>query len=416
MPFPYAYYREEYNGPLHGTELESPVLYLAPSLNVVNGGIINVAEKSYVHLETTAGSITITNLIGGKDGQCIIFRKDVVVNTVTFEHSATGDGKIILSNGENLVFQNGKQGGAIFVCKEVAGIKQWFHIDSKSSFGSGSSAFPGISFGVDSDTGMFRAADNVIGFSTGGSQRFQISLSDIRSQARHLFTEGSEALPSIAFLNDSTTGFFKDLNKLTFVADGIAKIAFAKDGNIHTADTTSLFALDGVTLQGLRAGSLLTSNSSTDSALVPQDGIYSKGNVRTGGQFLGTATSALYADLAERYESDGIYPVGTIVAIGGSKEICIASDSSKVFGILSSAPGFKMNSDAGTDDTHPYVALAGRVLCRVVGSVSKGDPISLSEISGVGRASSTGHIIGRALEDNLELEEKLVLVVTRAVI
>lgn len=416
MPFPYAYYREEYNGPLHGTELESPVLYFAPSAVVTTGGSIDVSGKTYIHLDSTSGSMTITNLTGAKDGQCIIFRKDVIANSVTFQHNASGDGKIILSNEENLVLQNGKQGGAFFICRETGGIKQWFHIDSKSSFGSGSVLSPSISFGSDSDSGMFRVSENTIGFSSGGLQRFQISLSDIRSEARHLFVDGSEGLPSIAFLNDSTTGFFKETNKITFTADGVSKIAFGKDGNLQSSGPTSLFALDGTTLQGFRVGDLLVSNLAADSTLIPANGIYSRGSVRTGGQFVGTATSALYADLAERYESDGSHPVGTIVAIGGPKEICIASDPNKVFGILSSAPGFKMNSEAGTDETHPYVALAGRVLCRVIGSVSKGDPISLSSIPGVGHVSSNGQVIGRALEDNLESEEKLVLVVTRAVI
>lgn len=416
MPFPYAYYKEEYNGPLHGTELEAPVLYLTPSSVVSSGGSIDVSGKTYIHLDTTSGSISITNLTGGRDGQCVVFRKVIVFITTSFQHAATGDGKIILSNGEDLVLQNGKQGGAFFICREASGIKQWFHIDSKSSFGSGSSAFPSISFGADSDSGMFRVSENTIGFSSGGLQRFQISLSDIRSQARHLFVDGTESLPSIAFLNDSGTGFFKEADKVTFVADGISKIAFAKDGNLHVAGATSLFGLDGTTLQGFRISDLLVSDLSSDVTSVPTNGIYSKGSVRTGGQFLGTATSALYADLAERYESDKAYPLGTIVSIGGPKEIYIASDPSKVFGIISSNPGFKMNSDAGDDSTHPYIALAGRVPCRVLGSVVKGDPICLSEVPGVGHAGFGGQVIGRALEDNFELEEKLVLVATKAVI
>jgi hypothetical protein len=416
MPFPYAYYREEYNGPLHGTELESPVLYLAPSFVLSSGGSVDVSGKSYIDLDTTLGSITITNLTGAKDGQCLIFRKSSISNSVTFQHNASGAGKIILSNGEDLVLQNSKQGGAFFICRETGGIKQWFHVDSKSSFGSGTVLSPSISFGSDSNSGMFRVSENTIGFASGGLKRFQISLSDIRSEARHLFVDGSEGLPSIAFLNDSTTGFFKETNKITFTADGVSKIAFGKDGNLQSSIATSLFALDGTTLQGFRVGNLLVSNLSADSTLIPADGVYSKGSVRTGGQFIGTATSALYADLAERYESDANYPVGTIVSIGGPKEISISTDPSKVFGILSSAPGFKMNSDAGDDSTHPYVALAGRVMCRVVGPVLKGEPICLSGTAGVGQAGSSGQVIGRALEDNLQLEEKLVLVVTRAVI
>lgn len=120
--------------------------------------------------------------------------------------------------------------------------------------------------------------------------------------------------------------------------------------------------------------------------------------------FNGTATQALYADVAERYASDSVLEVGDLVRLGGEKEITRTSSDSDadVFGIVSGKPALKMNSDAGDDDTHPYVALLGRVPCKVVGPVSKGQRLVSSDIPGTARGwrgdENPLAIIGRALE------------------
>ena len=83
-------------------------------------------------------------------------------------------------------------------------------------------------------------------------------------------------------------------------------------------------------------------------------------NSTTHYKFRGIATSAEYADLAERYAADEEYEAGTVVKIGGDKEITqtVKSIDPDVFGIVSTSPGFEMNAGAGTDATHPFVALA----------------------------------------------------------
>tara|TARA_B100000963_G_scaffold45112_3_gene33606 strand:+ start:10369 stop:11283 length:915 start_codon:yes stop_codon:yes gene_type:complete len=122
-------------------------------------------------------------------------------------------------------------------------------------------------------------------------------------------------------------------------------------------------------------------------------------------KFRGIATSAEYADLAERYEADAEYSAGTVVKIGGDKEITQTTEGhdSDVFGIVSDSPGFEMNAGAGSDATHPFVALAGRVPCKVIGKVAKGERLVSSNTPGTAKAH-TGDtpdyrpIIGRALE------------------
>jgi hypothetical protein len=119
----------------------------------------------------------------------------------------------------------------------------------------------------------------------------------------------------------------------------------------------------------------------------------------------GTATAARYADLAERYAADREYPAGTVVVFGGDKEITVSNIKmdTRVAGIISANPAYMMNCEAGDDQTHPYVALAGRVPCRVAGKIKKGDLLVTSGIPGVAVAATSdikvGSMIGKALED-----------------
>jgi len=116
-----------------------------------------------------------------------------------------------------------------------------------------------------------------------------------------------------------------------------------------------------------------------------------------------TATTALYADVAERFEADELLAPGTVVEIGGVKEITRARDdlSENVFGVISTRPAYMMNGGAGEDDTHPPVAMTGRVPVSVTGPVHKGDRL-VSAGNGLARAAKPGeatafNVIGRAL-------------------
>ena len=115
------------------------------------------------------------------------------------------------------------------------------------------------------------------------------------------------------------------------------------------------------------------------------------------------ATSALYADVAERFESDELLDPGTVVELGGSKEITRSRVelSENVFGVISTRPAFTMNGGAGEDDTHPAVAMTGRVPVNVTGIINKGDRL-VSAGNGIARSAKPGeatafNVIGRAL-------------------
>jgi hypothetical protein len=85
--------------------------------------------------------------------------------------------------------------------------------------------------------------------------------------------------------------------------------------------------------------------------------------------FSGKATSANYADLAEKYLPDAEYEPGTVVAVGGAAEITASTYGDRALGVISSQPAFMMNKDL---EGGVYVALKGRVPCKVIGSVRKG--------------------------------------------
>ena len=122
--------------------------------------------------------------------------------------------------------------------------------------------------------------------------------------------------------------------------------------------------------------------------------------------FVGTATQAEYADLAERFAADAELEAGTVVEIGGNAEItkCNNELSENVLGVISTKAAYLMNADAGSDATHPPVAMTGRVPVKVVGQVRKGDRL-VAAGNGQARSAKPGeatafNVIGRALADS----------------
>lgn len=117
----------------------------------------------------------------------------------------------------------------------------------------------------------------------------------------------------------------------------------------------------------------------------------------------GSRLNATYADLAERFAADDNYEPGTVVELGGEKEVTISKVelSENVFGVVSNTAAYLMNAGAGDDNTHPAIAVAGRVHVKVTGAVNKGDRL-VSAGTGVARAAKKGeatafNTIGRSL-------------------
>ena len=125
------------------------------------------------------------------------------------------------------------------------------------------------------------------------------------------------------------------------------------------------------------------------------------GNV-TATYFTGTATQALYADLAEKYVADSQYDPGTVMTIGGPKEVTSSNSymDPTVAGIVSTNPAFLMNKDLVAENVVD-LALTGRVPCKVHGKIQRGDMIVSGNIAGAGTsctAPNFGTVVGKALE------------------
>jgi len=122
--------------------------------------------------------------------------------------------------------------------------------------------------------------------------------------------------------------------------------------------------------------------------------------------FVGTSTSAKYADLAENYLTDQEYEPGTVVVVGGSAEVtaCYDHGQDNVIGVISTDPAYLMNSGA----VGQPIALKGRVPVKVWGSIMKGQRLSTSHQVGYAEYAAGAYSFAIALETDISLGAKLI--------
>jgi hypothetical protein len=126
-----------------------------------------------------------------------------------------------------------------------------------------------------------------------------------------------------------------------------------------------------------------------------------------------TSTSAQYADLAERYEADCPLGIGDVVILGGKAEItkCEKELDDAVFGVISEAPAVLMNANAGNNESHPMVALKGRVMVKLKGTGKAGDRV-VSAGNGEAKVAEIDectafNTLGRLIKDKYNVETAL---------
>ena len=197
---------------------------------------------------------------------------------------------------------------------------------------------------------------------------------------------------------------------------------------INNANTSTTGTLSVINNTGLFVGSNSDLNVGVVGTSVNIKNQTSNGNITFGVNIGGTPTTAMtingstgvisgnqinanYADVAERFHADTALDAGTVVELGGSHEITkVTGDlSENVFGVISTRAAYLMNSQAGSDATHPPVAMTGRVPVKVVGIISKGDRL-VSAGNGLARAAQAGeatafNVIGRALTSKVTTDE-----------
>ena len=224
--------------------------------------------------------------------------------------------------------------------------------------------------------------------------------------------------------NDTTSGTLGILNNtgLTVGTNSEAKISVTtatSTVNIQNQTENANIAVvvnDG----GVTTTAMLVVGSTADVGFrgITNLNAAGQGNIGSSGTpfntVFATATTALYADVAERFAADQEYAPGTVVELGGEKEVTRSLDdlSEKVFGVISTRAAYLMNSGVGTDATHPPIAMTGRVPVRVTGRITKGDRL-VSAGQGQARAAQPGeatafNVIGRALENKTTTEDGVI--------
>jgi len=219
--------------------------------------------------------------------------------------------------------------------------------------------------------------------------------------AQSITKSGSNAVGNIG----SSTSFFNTVfgniynGSILSVTGTVTAAGAVLSGNVSAS------GYQGTTLSV--TGNITGANISTSS--IAKTGSNAVGNIGSSSnyfnQVFATATTALYADVAERFAADDVLEPGTVVELGGTQEITrsVVDLSENVFGVISTNPAYTMNGGAGEDSTHPKVAMTGRVPVKVVGVIRKGDRL-VSAGAGLARAAKTGeatafNVIGRSLVD-----------------
>ena len=249
----------------------------------------------------------------------------------------------------------------------------------------------GVKVGTDSDLTLTVDSSGAIISNVIADSDITFKVNDGGTTTTLMTMDGSVARVGIGTTTPSTKlQVAGTITATTFAGPLTGAVTGDVTGNITGSGTSSL----GATTLG---GTLTTK------ALLPDaDATYDLGSSSKGYNTVhAKATSAQYADLAEIYESDAEYEVGTVVIFGGEKEITVSSMGSdaRVAGVISGNPAYLMNSEA----TGQAVALQGKVPCKVVGQISKGDMlVTHSQNPGVARKGTNpamGTVIGKALEE-----------------
>ena len=173
-------------------------------------------------------------------------------------------------------------------------------------------------------------------------------------------------------------------------------------GTNNTTIATTEFVTNATVYNATRLSGMVASTSATPNTIAQRD---ANGDL-TARVFNGRATSANYADLAEKYTTDVEYSVGTVVIIDNNPSAeCTQSTApgQYVHGVISEKPAYLMNADANGQ----IIALTGRVPVRVVGGVTKGQRLAASTVPGCASASTFGSF-ATALETNMNPGEQLV--------
>ena len=325
--------------------------------------VSNAGGANAIVASDSSGNITATTFVGNLDG-------DVTGNLVG---DVTGD---VVGNATNVsgvvAVQNGGTGSTT-----VNGVKATLGIGTLAEQDADSVAITGGSIELDTP----------LPISSGGTGG----------------TDANSARSSLGLVIGQDVQPFS--NTLTAFGGVTGTGFFVRTGS-GTAATRSITASTNISItngDGVAGNIAITGTQTPTVSSITKTGTNGSGDIGQSsnkfGTIYGTATSAQYADLAEKYLADEDYEVGTVVKVGGDKEVTACSVGCRVLGVISENPAFRMNEDleGGT-----FIALKGRVPVKVIGKINKGDELVATE-NGHAYAPSgdttSMKVFGIALED-----------------
>ena len=324
-------------------------------------------------------------------------------------------------SGGNLII-GANVGGTIYTVARALGATGTFAIANAATVGTTLSATGNVTGGNLLTGGVASVTGNI----TGGNVIAVAAINGASVSATANITGGNvntggliSATGNISSAaNIAGTYFIGNGSQLTGLSAAVSVTKFSNgttEGNIGAPGGNANISVGGVSNVVVFTQTDQIFGTQITVPSISKSGTNAVGNIGSSSNYFNrvfaTATTALYADVAERFAADEFLAPGTVVELGGTAEITRAKDelTESVFGVISTRAAYLMNGGAGVDDTHPPVAMTGRVPVLVTGAVRKGDRL-VSAGHGLARAALPGeatafNVIGRSLVDKTSTDQ-----------
>jgi hypothetical protein len=408
---------------------------LSPAFNVIKKGItlrntnaLGVTSDDHVYWGTASNS----NRLGGRPASEYLtnppqpFTGEVSFKDPGFSLGDDNDLRVRVENSDELIFEN-RLGNDITIRITVAETTDERDVAVFSRTG----MFPGLTATYDLGTPELRwnnvyaitTTGNLIGDVTGntvGEHKGTVRANDdtvmINGASKQIGFVGANIVGTLtgSCTGSSSTstsaltlqnfepsiGFLLDPETSTPLTDQRSVPLRSPDGDITARRLIGIAnQADQLLVGATYRSAALTATGNTIAARDNNGDIFAR-------LFQGTATSAQYADLAEKYLADAEYEPGTVVVVGGEAEVTASSWGQRALGVVSTNPAYMMNSEleGGT-----YIALKGRVPVKVVGAVKKGDRL-IATANGCATAGTphSSDVFAIALETNSDVLVKII--------
>lgn len=304
-------------------------------------------------------------------------------------------------------------------------------------FSLGSASSPAMTFVGDTNTGIYRVGADELGIAANGALIASFSATQMSVVQPIRGSAGLITVPAFSFLTDSDSGVNQlSTGTVDLVTDGVAALRsstttttrFATSavpslrtqrtdgGNgvvIGQVDFTAPDSLSNIEIYGqikttsvdntntsedgkmelsvMAAGALTSTLSLEAGAVFPTtDNNISLGKVANRWNTVyGEATSAKYADVAERYFSAANTMPGMVMVISGPDLAwpCSEEADERVLGVIRTNPAIMMNDRPDNQDW-PFIALRGRVPVLCLGDVRPGDLLVTRRRSGYAKKAT----------------------------